>query len=333
MTGTAGSSIERSPRSTPASSLRRARSRYTRLAVRGLAIAGFAGVAWLLSSSAAHASSTTPAGDGGDPVGLVRVLTVTSGDASHEHQRPDAVLTTATGLLTHVLPTTTAHPAAGQERRAGRLQLNGSGLPVLQPVAAAAGSFVGVTSTVGRRGGATAKTATIVPAAARTSSAVKAGHSRSPHAGSSAAATFPVSARSDIARTDLTAGTDIASLAGLAGAVKDGPVKDTVIAHGAGSRHRADRGEPPAEAGDPIDPRRTHHVPLLPRPAPAPVPPGAGLTTGVPSMGSGPTQDGGAPAIVPAMTAAATAATDRPERADDVEVRTLIAESPTISPD
>jgi hypothetical protein len=36
---------------------------------------------------------------------------------------------------------------------------------------------------------------------------------------------------------------------------------------------------------------------------------------------------------VPATTAAATAATDRPDTADDVEVRTLIAESPTVSPD
>jgi len=333
MTGTAGSSIERSPRSAPASSLRRARSRYTRLAVRGLVVAGFAGVAWLLSSSAAHASSTTAAGDGGGSAGLVTVLSGSTGDASQQHQRSGAVLTTATGLLTHVLPTTTAHPVAGQERRAGRLLLDDAGLPVLQPVAAATSPIVAITGTVGRPGGATATTAMIVPATARTSSAAKAGHSRSPHAGPSAAAIFPVRAGRDIARTDVTAGTDIAGFTTLAGAAKDGPAKETAIARGAGSRHRAGSGEPPAEAGDPIDSRRTHHVPLLPRPAPAPVPPGVALTSGVPSMGSGLTQDGGAPAIVPATTAAATAATDRPERADDVEVRTLITESPTISPD
>src|SRR5438477_7733678 len=134
MTGTAGSSIERSPRSTPASSLRRARSRYTRLAVRGLVVAGFAGVAWLLSSSAAHASSTTLAGDGGGSVGLVTVLSGSNSDVSQV-------------LLTPLLPTTAAHPVAGQERRAGRLLLDGAGLPVLQPVAAATSPIVAITGT------------------------------------------------------------------------------------------------------------------------------------------------------------------------------------------
>lgn len=316
MTGTAGSTNERSPRSGPASSRRRAR--YTRLAVRGLVVAGFAGVAWLLSSSAAHASGG-PASTGHDVVGPALAR---------------STFANSTGLLTHVLPTTTAQSAAGQDVHE-RLR-GGSGLPVLQPVTDAvthaASPLAAITSSVSRPGGATAKTAT-VPAAARTRSAAKAGHTRSPLSGPGAGATLPVSAGRDIARTDLAAGTDIASLTTLAGAVKDGPVKDTAITRGAGSRHRVDRDQPPADAGDPIDPRRTHHVPLLPRPAPAQVPLGVGLTSGVPSMGSGPSQDGGAPAIVPATTAAATAATDRPDRADDVEVRTLIAESPTISPD
>jgi hypothetical protein len=271
-------------------------------------VAGFAGVAWLLSSSAAHASSTTP----GD------LATVLSGSASDS------------SLLKHLLPTTTAQPVAGQERQG--LLRGGAELPVLQPVAAATSPLVTITSTVVRPGGATAQTTT-VPAAARTRSAAKAGHTRSPLAGPNAAATLPVSARRDIARTDLAAGTDSAGLTTLAGVVKDGSVKDSAILRGAGSRHRAGSGQTPADAGDPIDSRRTHHVPLLPHPAPAQVPPGVGLTSGVPSMGSGPSQDGGAPAIVPATTAAATAATDRPDRADDVEVRTLIAESPTISPD
>ncbi len=312
MTGTAGSTNERSPRSGPASSLRRAR--YTRLAVRGLVVAGFAGVAWLLWSSAAHASGD-PASAGPDLAGPTLA---------------SSAFANSTGLLAHALPTTTAQSVAGQGVH--ELLRGGAGLPVLQPVTHATSPLVAITSTVSRPGGATAKTAT-VPAAARTRSAAKAGHTRSPLSEPGAGATLPVSAGRDIARTDLAAGTDIASLTTPAGAVKDGPVRDTAITRGAGSRHRADRGQPPADAGDPIDPRRTHHVPLLPRPAPAQVPPGVGLTSGVPSMGSGPSQDGGAPAIVPATTSAATAATDRPDRADDVEVRTLIAESPTISPD
>jgi hypothetical protein len=341
MTGTVGSSTERSPRSMSTPSLRHARSRYTRLAVRGLVVVGFAGVAWLLASSAAHASTTTQLGSG-DGSELTSLANVLGGDLSQEHQGSGAVLTTATGLLTQVLPTTTASSVAGPERStttthaggAGQgLLFHGAGLPVLQPVDAATSPLAAFTCTVGRQGGATAKTATTVPASARKSSAAKAGHTRSPHAGPyTAGATIPVSAGSDIARTD-TAGTDIAGLTTFTAAAKDGPVKETAIQRGAGSRHRAGSGTPPAVAGNPIDSRRTHHVPLLPRPAPAPVLPGAGLTSGVPSMGSGLNQDGGAPAIVPVATGAATAATDRPDKADDVEVRTLSSESPTISPD
>ncbi len=341
MTGTAGSSTERSPRSMSTSSLRHARSRYTRLAVRGLVVAGFAGVAWLLASSAAHASTTTQLGAGGGSE-LTSLVNVLGGDSSQDYQDyqgSGAVLTTAAGTLTHVLPTTTANSVAGQERAnttthaVDGLLFNGAGLPVLQPVDAATSPLAAITSTVGRAGGATAKTATTVPVPARRSSVAKAGHTRSPHAGPYAAGTtIPVSAGSDIARTD-TAGTDIAGLTTLTGAAKDGPVKETAILRGAGSRHRAGSGTHPADAGNSIDSRRTHHVPLLPRPAPAPVLPGAGLTSGVPSLGSGLNQDGGAPAIVPVATGAATAATDRPDTADDVEVRTLSSESPTISPD
>src|SRR6185312_2127578 len=100
-------------------------------------------VAWLLSSSAAHASSTTP----GD---LAAIL----GDSSQLQ-------------LTHVLPTTTAQPVAGQERQG--LLRGGAGLPVLQPVANATSPLVTITSIVGHPGGATAQTAT-VPAATRTRS-------------------------------------------------------------------------------------------------------------------------------------------------------------------
>jgi hypothetical protein len=180
-----------------------------------------------------------------------------------------------------------------------------------------------LTTTAVRPGGATAGTTASVPASKRTGTAASAGHTRSPHAQPAALDTGADDRTADPAATDVTS-TTILVEAGNDGAA---------LLRDAGSRHRAGGGDHAAAGEDPIESRRTHHVPLLPRPAPAQVPPGVALTTGVPSMGSGPTQDGGAPAIVPATTAAATAATDRPDRADDVEVRTLIAESPTISPD
>jgi hypothetical protein len=118
----------------------------------------------------------------------------------------------------------------------------------------------------------------------------------------------------------------------VGGSQNGGTTGDGVL-HGAGSRRHAVGGNSPASAGAASGLRRTLHVPSPPRPAPTPVLPDEGLTTGVPSAGSSSYQGGGAPAIVPVTTAAVTAAGNRPETAEDVEVRRLIVESPTVSPD
>jgi hypothetical protein len=73
-------------------------------------------------------------------------------------------------------------------------------------------------------------------------------------------------------------------------------------------------------------------VPLLPRPEPIPAPPAAGLASGAPSSGSGLNHDGGAAAL-PAAPAGTKVLTFRPNAVEDVELRLLAAEKPTVSPD
>jgi hypothetical protein len=290
----AESMSERSPRP---SSVPWLRSRYARLAVRGLVVAGFAGVAWLLSSSAAHASSTahtSPSGhaswsEATSPAGLIPALVAESNTA--------AVLTTATDLVTRVVPV----PVAGHAVE--RVLAS----PALQPVDAAPDPRqrllqlpLQLTLTSPAHVAAPAKSAAVSGPAKKTAAQ----------------------------KTVRQADTVTTAATGMAPSVSSGPTR-TVM------RQRAERGHAPAlapAADDPTDVRRTHHVPLLPRPAPAPAFPGAGLTSGVPSTGSVLNQDGGIPAIVPAAMAAAVAG-NRPVAADDVEVRSLVAESPTVSPD
>jgi hypothetical protein len=114
---------------------------------------------------------------------------------------------------------------------------------------------------------------------------------------------------------------------------KDLPGKDGAVPRRAVTRHTTGGGTTSSGSSESFGSQRTRHVPLLPRPAPDPAIPGAGLTSGVPSMGSGLSQNDGAPAVAPATTAASAMAGNRPETAEDVEVRALIAESPTVSPD
>jgi hypothetical protein len=344
----AESTSERSPRTASMSCRRDARSRFTRLALRGLVVAGFAGAAWLLSSSAAHASSPAHHG-GGSLTGLVDVL----GGSDPLQQG------SATGGRTHLPPvssgrrSTTTH-AAGPHR-AGSGDLFGGAVrgilgstvrqpadlvlsPVLRPVHTALAAQPGAvsvapltgaatrtakTTTVERPGGATAGTSASASAAKRTASAAAAGHTRSPHAQPTGLGAGTGGRAASTAVPDATS-TTIPVVAGNDGAA---------LLRDAGHRRRAEGGDRSAADGDPIESRRTHHVPLLPRPAPTPAFPGAGLTTGATGMGSGLNQDGGAPAIVPVTTAAVPAAGNRPDRVGDVETRMLLAESPTISPD
>ena len=287
----AESTSERSPR---ASSVPWLRSRYARLAVRGMVVAGFAGVAWLLSSSAAHASTS----EASPSPGLIPALVAESNTGAVLNTA--AVLTTATDIVTRVIPVPVAGRAVERVLASPALQpvdaaLKPLQLPLVSPAhVAASAKSAAVTGTA-------VKSAPVTGTAKRTA------------------------AQKTVRRADTT----MTAAAGMAPGASSGPTR-TVM------RQHAERGHAPAvapAADGRTDVRRTHHVPLLPRPAPAPAFPGAGLTSGVPSTGSALSQDGGIPAIVPAAMAAAAVAGNRPVAADDVEVRLLIAESPTVSPD
>jgi hypothetical protein len=307
------STSERSPRvaSTP--------SRFARLAVRGLAVTGFAGVAWLLSCSAAHASSGAHVKPSGAANSVTRLVTTLGAGSSGNHV--GAVRTTPTNLLTSVLPASTATTKASERGTDGQRRTKGGDLlgvtvrglwrsPVLRSAGTVLRPACGVVSrTKLKRVGwwdiGPANRHAACPARAKP--------------GAPAA----VGGFSGVEPTVLGGSQQNA-----------GPLKGGGVTRGAGSRGHVQSGDHSMPV---VDDRallqRTHHVPLLPRPAPLPVLPGSGLTSGVPSTGSDLNQDGGAPAVVPAGTAAALVANHRPDTADDVKIRPLIAESPTVSPD
>jgi hypothetical protein len=305
----AESTSERSPRAASASS----RSRYTRFAVRGLVVAGLAGAAWLLSSSAAHASDSAardavtgaaaPSGaDGGGLFGLLGGALPEAAGGPGLLESP--VLQPIFGTAAVDPVSTVVPPVSG----------------VVEPVGAVVRQVHGSVDHV--------VNANATGRAVKASPVVPVSRSRSTGATVSSGFTRTTAMATKTATTDVPVAAAVAATTGHAGTATDG-----LVQRGAGSRHRDPSGDRPAEAGTRTDVRRTSHVPLLPRPAPAPAVPGGGMTSGVPSLGAGLNQDGGAPAIAPALPVAATATTGRPEAADDVAVRPLIAESPTVSPD
>ena len=322
----AQSRSERNPRTASLPAV----SRCARYAVRGLIVAGFAGVVWLLSASAAHAS------DGQDAIepqpGLAGLL---DGGGIH-HQRGDLL----TGAVLTVL-----HPVAT------------AASPVTATVTKAA---VPVTSTVaGAVTGTVHRTVTLAQAPVQTlDRAARPDRSASADASSAKHASTKRPAKAGIGRP-AKAGIKTRSKrtqepAVQAVPVRSGSVGDVTAAATGSSELVADPVVAAARAADrlralraaealsgahakPVADRTvaqgTHHVPLLPRPAPVPAPPAAGLTSGVPSTGSGLNHDAGAAAALPAAPAGAKVLTFRPDAVEYVELRLLAAEKPTVSPD
>lgn len=348
-----GSVIERSPRTSStctSAGFDSLRSRYAALAVRGLIVAGFAGAAWLMSSSAAHASAEPapmPQGAGvwgffgaADHEGVNALFgggdTVSNLAAalggSHHHGRAarpgvtdlesdrttGALSRSAADLLTSIVPVSSTIPVQDFAVRHGFTAAPDLADPVSHLLTgtrrgARAGTKHHTFGTGAHSGGLTA-TASATHTRKATSTARAAG---------GAVLSVPTGGP---ATSVVAAGTRGASEKDLLG--KDGAVTRRAV-----TRHIAGGGTTPSGSSESFGSQRTRHVPLLPRPAPDPAIPGAGLTSGVPGMGSGLSQDDGAPAIPPVTTAASAMAGYRQETADDVEVRTLIAESPTVSPD
>ncbi|GAA2587879.1 hypothetical protein GCM10010399_17380 [Dactylosporangium fulvum] len=286
-------------------------SRCARYAVRGLVVAGFAGVAWLLSASAANAS------DGSD--GL-------------DHQR-FGLLTSVTSLLVgdghrHDEARDTGH---GERDHRGDL-VTSTVLTVLSPV-----DTVTSVVTSSRVADTQAPVQTVDRAAhSATADAPSVQHSSTKRpAKAGIKKTHPKRAQEPVVQAvpvrlgsggDVTAAATGASVAGV-------DRTDAVVVSRAADRLDAEDGTVETPVVSRTDAQGTHHVPLLPRPAPVPASPAVGLASGAPSTGSGLNHDGGAAAVLPAAPAGAKVVTFRPVAVEDDELRLSAAEKPTVSPD
>ena len=317
-----GSMIERSPRTTSSSVSAGSagpRSRYATLVVRGLIVAGFTGVVWLMSSSAAHASD--------EPASMPQGAAVRGLFSTADHQRVGSGVADAVSGEAH------ARGRGHRHVRVADLESDASDLFA---------SIVPMSSTIPVEDVTTRHRSSRDPV-----SHLLTGTDTLHHVPGSGAHPGGLTVTAPATRTSRTTSTARAVLtaptggpatsvvaAGAGGASeKDLRGKDGAVPRRAVNRHIAGGGTTSSGSRESFGSQRTRHVPLLPRPAPDPAIPGAGLTSGVPGMGSGPSQDGGAPAVPPATTAASVMAGNRPDTADDVEVRTLITEPPTVSPD
>jgi hypothetical protein len=295
----AESTIERSPRAmSPSPTARSGRNCLRtglRLAVRGLAVAGLAGAAWLLSSSSASAaeSDVVPGVLGavaGDHGALALVDDLTAGVATSQPSREHVGGKTArpsTGLVTSLV--TLLGDDAGKTRR---------GL-----VADATSNLL-----------ATALPGPLPRTQLRSQEPIV-----QPKRIGQAPASRPASKE---ALADATPPAPAPVLGtGNAGA----------ITYRANVRRSAGTRSIQAPVGDRVEranPQGTHHAPLRPRPAPL-----TGWGSGAMSSGPAIAQDGGNSAVTPAAQTAGEVATNRPDAAADVEVRLQRAESPTFSPD
>ncbi|MEV6925401.1 hypothetical protein AB0M46_13000 [Dactylosporangium sp. NPDC051485] len=281
----AQSRSERNPRTASLPAV----SRCARYAVRGLLVAGFAGVAWLLSASAAHAS------DQPEPLSPVTSLRTGAGLPGQQH---------------------------------GDL-VTGTVLAALDSVAKAAPPVTHIQAPV-QSVDRTDRSATAdAPSAkhASTKRPAKAGILK----------THPRRTQEPVVQTEPVRDGFVGDVPAAATGTRGAGVDPAVAARAADRLRalRAAEGLAGAHA-QPVADRNvaqgTHHVPLLPRPAPVPAPPAVGLAVGAPGAGSGVNHDGGAAAL-PAAPAGAKALTFRPEAVEDVELRLLAAEKPTVSPD
>ncbi|WP_432833585.1 hypothetical protein [Dactylosporangium sp. CA-092794] len=277
----AQSRSERNPRTASLPAV----SRCARYAVRGLIVAGFAGVAWLLSASAAHASDGSGLSDQ-QPGLLTPVTSLLTGVSQAHGDRLTGAVLAALPPAGHPLNTKAAVTVDRAARSATADASSAKHASTKRPAKA------GIHRTRPNR---THPKRTQEPA-------VQAVPVRGGSAGDVIGADRSVAVRAAARLNALRA----AEAAGGAHAM---PVADRTVAQG------------------------THHVPLLPRPAPVPAPPAAGLASGAPSTGSGLNHEGGDAAALPAAPAGAKVLTFRPDAVEDVELRLLAAEKPTVSPD
>ncbi|MDG6101218.1 hypothetical protein Daura_00175 [Dactylosporangium aurantiacum] len=326
----AQSRSERNPRTA-----RCARSA-ARLAVKGLVVAGFAGVAWLLSASAAQASESAGADGFGSVTSLLGPVTnlVTGGGGAGLD-----LLDLGAGGNRHGASGghigSTGVPSGGATHESKRDLLTGTVLTVLRPVT---GTVLTTT------GGVTDKAAdqAATPASGRmprlttvnASSATNSRTKRPAKAGITNARRTQTQEPAVQAVPVGVGSTDdvVAAATGTSGAGVDST--RVVVSRASDQLDRLDAGDAThvKPVADRTDAQGTRHVPLLPRPAPVPAP-AVGVTSGAPGTVPGLNHDGGATATLPAAPAGTKVLTFRLDAVDDAELRLLAAEKPTVSPD
>ncbi|MFC5005297.1 hypothetical protein ACFPIJ_46625 [Dactylosporangium cerinum] len=303
---------ERNPRTT-----RCARSA-ARIAVRGLVVAGFAGVAWLLSASAAHASDSSGSdgfASGASLIAPVTNLVTGAGGSGLDLLDLGAVGSRHGASGGHI--GSTGVPSGATKHESKRDLLTGTVLTVLQPVTGT------VLTTTGR---ATDKAASkaVTPASVKMSrlttvNALSATNSRTKR---------PAKAGIKNARKTQTQEPAVQAEPVGVGSTR------VVMSRALDQSDRLDAGDAThvKPVADRTEAQGTRHVPLLPRPAPVPAP-AVGITSGAPGSGSGLNHDGGAAATLPAAPAGTKVLTFRLDAVEDAELRLLAAEKPTASPD
>jgi hypothetical protein len=336
---------------------RETRTTRHRVVLRGLVVAGFASGVWLLSGSAAHAADSAGGGHAtGAPShhtdgavtrlldGLGGMLGLETGSARSIAQPAasdrGAAPVTAPGLLGLVVTPADAHTAvrvAPAHQSAGRTDaasgastagpvVPASARPVPGPVGAdhlpalldgvfgAPGvSFDPLTDTL-----APLTRAVVRSTGARVDAAVR--HTRSLLARLSHRRALPRAVAGPRRLASL-----VGTPAGAVPAVATHPAGDLL-----GHARPAVSGRHPASEG--AVRIGTEYRPILPRPAPLPASPGPG-SAGLPTSAPASQFHGGSSAVLSTAAVTAPAALRRLSTVAQVEVRRLVVESPTVSPD
>jgi hypothetical protein len=336
---------------------REARTTRHRLVLRGLVVAGFASGVWLLSGSAAHAADGghltggAPSHHTHGPVtrlldGLGGMLGLETGSARSTAQpaasEPGAAPVTvpAPGLLGLVVAPAPAHQSAGRTDAASGASPAGPVVPApARPVPGPVGVdhlpaalFPGVPAGLfdGVLGAPGASFDPLTDALAPLTRAVV--RSTGPTVDAAARQTRSLLSRLAHRRAlprAVAGPRRLASLVGTpAGAVP------AVATHPAGdllghARPAVSGRHPASEGAVRIG---TEYRPILPRPAPLPASPGPG-SAGLPTSAPASQFHGGSTAVLSTAAVSAPAALRRLSTAAQVEVRRLVVESPTVSPD
>ncbi|MET7417961.1 hypothetical protein [Dactylosporangium sp. NPDC005555] len=314
-----------------------------RIAVKGLVVAGFAGVAWMLSASAAHASSSTTTSSGSDGfasgVSLIapvtNLVTGTGGSGldllgfGAGGNRHGASSHSSSGHIG-----STGVPSGATKHESKRDLLTGTVLTVLRPVT---GTVLATTDRVTDKAATKAATpASVKMSRLTTVNASSATNSRTKRPAKAGIKNARKTSTQEpaVQAEPVGVGSTGDVVAAATGTSRAGVDPTRVASRAMDTFDRLDAGDATHEkpVADRTEAQGTRHVPLLPRPAPVPAP-AVGITSGVPGTGSGLNHDGGAAATLPAAPAGTKVVTFRLDAVEDAELRLLAAERPTVSPD